>query len=154
MSGLSQFRRRGGLMQLLQLIETSESHKQTRLLKLIGKEDPGWAHLMKTKRLSIPRIFSWPDEILTQILFQYPPNFAAHLATGLDPELLQKLERCLPKLHRTEYSLLREDPAPNAREHWSAQAKLIQLVREMTNRGRIILKAVDPEMEIDDLLVP
>ena len=62
---LSRFRKPGGFMQLLALIESCDPSKQKNLLSLVGPEDPGWAHLLKVKALTFDRIRSWPAPVLS-----------------------------------------------------------------------------------------
>lgn len=149
MSTLARFRRSGGLMQLLQLIETSENEKQRHLLDLVGKEDPGWAHLIKKKSLSVKRILSWPEAVLSQILLQYPVSFAVSLSFVVDGEQFSKIERCLPRHQQRDFYRLRADHRPNQQERWTAQVKLIQIARELSNSGSIRLSTFDPVLEID-----
>lgn len=152
MSTLARFRKSGGILQLIQLIECSEPEKQKHLLDLVGKEDPGWAYLIQLKKLSLERIFTWPDEVLTRILCSYPPAFAVNLHYVLPGENAEKLRRCLPSDQRKEFESLRGEARPGSQEAWVAQVKFIQLTRELCNSGEIRLSFFDPVLEIDSRL--
>ncbi len=148
MSTLARFRKQGGLMQLLQLIETSEADKQRHLLELVGQEDPGWASLIKSKRLTLQRILTWPDEVLTQILFHLPAEFTSNLCHVLNAAEAEKIERCLPKGKRRDYERLR-DHRPTHQERWVAQVKMITTTRDLINGGILRLAAFDPTLDVD-----
>lgn len=148
MSTLARFRKAGGLMQLLQLIETSDADKQRHLLELVGQEDPGWACLIKTKRLTLQRILSWPDDVVTQVLFHLPAEFTSNLCHVLSVPEVEKVERCLPKGKRRDYERLKEH-RPTQQERWVAQVKVIQTTRDLINGGILRLASFDPTLEID-----
>lgn len=149
MSTLARFRKSGGLMQLLQLIETSDLEKQRHLLDLVGKEDPGWASLIKQKCLSSKRILTWPDGVVSQIMDRLPIDFIINLSFVVDGEEFAKIERCLPRHHQLDFHRMREDRKPNQQERWLAQVKLVQLARDLSNSGALQFSTFDPILELD-----
>ena len=67
MSMLSRYKRAGGFVQLLSLIETSGPSKREKFLEIIRGESSSWGEAIERHSLSIDRIFSWPDEVITEI---------------------------------------------------------------------------------------
>lgn len=153
MSTLARFRRTGGLLQLLQLIETSEKDKQTHLIELVSKEDPGWAHLIKVKRLTLERIMGWPDAVVAEVFDSLAPSILSCLYYYGSSKYSGKVERCIPKRMQREYLRVRGQRKPNEQEEWVAQVRLIQVTRERILGGNLRLSAIDPGLEIDLRLV-
>src|SRR5690349_9430773 len=112
MSMLNRFRKPGGFLQLLALIETCEPAKQKSLMHLVGTEDPGWAHLVKLKILTMERIFSWPQEILMEITPHLPDQVLAiahQMATQLSPKAQEKWLNSLPSMKAREVKEMCKD---------------------------------------------
>lgn len=150
---LNRFRKPGGFLQLVQLIETTEIAKQKNLLHLVGKEDPGWAHLLRLKTLSIDRIFSWPPDILYKILPEMPlPLLTVIYMTAQDERRAKILASIPHPLVRKIQDLCEQIGSPEA-QLFSANIKLLQLVRELHNNGTIDFNRFDPALHIEDSLV-
>lgn len=155
-SMLSRFRKPGGFLQLLQLMETCDPIKQKNLLHLVGNEDPGWAHLVKIKTLSLEKVLSWPPEILMEITPHLPdPVLAAayQVAQSLSPkgspQLQEKWINSLPSIKAKEIKTICEDSKITEGEKLSASIKIVQVVRELEAKGKIRLGAFDPSLELD-----
>lgn len=59
MGMLDRYKKKGGFVQLLQLIETSPSKKQEQFLGLIAEESPAWEDTLRKKILTIDKVYSW-----------------------------------------------------------------------------------------------
>jgi len=155
MSMLSRFRKPGGFQQLLALIETCEPAKQKSLMRLVGTEDPGWAHLVKVKILTMERILSWPQEVLMEITPHLPDQVLAtayQMAEQLStPEaaLHEKWINSLPSMKAKEVKALCKDQVMTAAEQASTSIKVIQTVRDLEAKGKIRFGSFDPVLEID-----
>jgi flagellar motor switch protein FliG len=59
MSSISRYKKAGGFIQLVSLIETFGAPKREKFIEMIDAESPVWAKALRDKMLSIERIFSW-----------------------------------------------------------------------------------------------
>ena len=64
MGMLDRYKKKGGFIQLLNLIETTASPKAEKFLKMIGEESPAWEAEIKKKVLSIDRLATWNQSYL------------------------------------------------------------------------------------------
>lgn len=149
MSTLGRFRKPGGLLQLIRLIETSESEKRKQLLGLIAKEDPGWAHMVQAKTLSFERIMSWPDRILEELLEDLPVNLIVSLIQMGSAEDASKILRCHPRRLEKEIRQKNEDREVDHSEKVLALNKLLLLIRDLQDQGRLSFATFDPGLDID-----
>jgi flagellar motor switch protein FliG len=156
MSMLNRFRKPGGFQQLLLLLETCEPGKQQSLMKLLGSEDPGWAHLVKLKSLSFSRILSWPTEILMEITAPLPDRVLAtiYFMAGDEtrfgsPPLKEKWSQSMPSMKSREVQEMARTQSFSPAEQMAATIKLIQTVRELESKGQLRLASFDPALEID-----
>ena len=152
-STLTRFRKKGGFMQLVQLIETCEPGKKENLIHLIASEDPGWAHLVRSKTLSVERILDWPQEILMEILPKLPPSITATLMLSTTDYIREKLEKCIPRSQVLEIREAQDRLRVTAGEKFAASVKLFHVVREMETRGEINFATLDPLLMVDSRLV-
>ncbi|RYZ83809.1 MAG: hypothetical protein EOP04_19245 [Proteobacteria bacterium] len=70
---LDRYKKKGGFSQLLNLIETSGGRKQEQFLGLIAQENPAWERELKSKILTVDRIFSWPEDVMSEVLSRIQP---------------------------------------------------------------------------------
>ncbi len=153
MSMLSRFRKPGGFVQLLQLIESCDGEKQKNLIQLIASEDPGWASLVKAKQLSYQKVLEWPQPHLALILESLPYRTLLALVAGSQEAQKQVLSKTLsPTLWARLNSDLQETKL-EASEHKVAQLKLLSAIREMDQEGKIKLTAIDQRLGLDPRLV-
>lgn len=151
---LSRFRKQGGFLQLVQLIETCEPAKKKSLMSLVASEDPGWAHLVLKKSLTVEKILGWPESALMEILPHMPMPLLAVMYNYNDKQtktrLLASLDARLAKELMKSVENLNENQLTGGQaEVFTASIKLIQLVRELESDGTINLFHIDPTLVID-----
>ena len=148
-SMLSRFRKPGGFLQLLALIESCESQKRKHLLGLIAAEDPGWAHLVKVKTLTLERILSWPADILSLIFPLLQDSEIVALLQGQNPDIIEKCTGALVHRHKKEILRLLVELRPTPVERSATSLRLYQVIRELETRGQIQFRQFDASLEID-----
>jgi len=146
MAVLSQFQREGGFRQLLQLVEMSDPIKQKNLFHLIALEDPGWAHLIRVKMLTLDKVLLWPPATLVQVISPLPIPLLAQLYSQITDEQRRILDQCLTDRAKRELKEFRDTHAAEAVEFWAAQVKLLQGIREMESLGLLSLAQIDPAL--------
>lgn len=150
MSMLSRFRKPGGFMQLLALIESCDPTKQKNLLGLVGAEDPGWAHLLKTKALSLDRILSWPTEVLMEITVVLPDRVLAMAYKAMNEgEQQDRWLSSLSDFKAKEIQELAGNIETSVNEEHAAVIKIIQTVRELEANGKLKFAKFAPELVVD-----
>lgn len=152
MSMLARFRKPGGFLQLLNLIETCEPVKRNQLMDLIAKEDPGWAHLVKTKALSFERIMAWPQNTLMEITPRIPDKILGVAVHMCPTEFREKLLSSLPHMKRREIEYMLNNFNPSSGEKHAAVIKIIQTVRELEHEGMLKMSMIDPSLVLDQKL--
>ncbi len=156
MSTLNRFRKPGGFQQLLLLIETCDPVKQQNLLHLIGMEDPGWAHLVKAKALTIERVLGWPLEVLMEITPPLPDNvlagiykMSANITVVNQSNLPEKWLRSLPGIKAKEIQEVARFQNLSSADQAACAIKLLQTVRDLEAKGLIRIASFDPTLEVD-----
>lgn len=149
---LGRFRKKGGFQQLLTLIETCEPSKRNNLFHLVATEDPGWAHLVKAKSLSMERISEWPQEILMEITPHLQDRVLAVAYAMAAGDKKSKWLSSVPKIkaREIEQSVLQMPVTED--EKFASTIKIIQTVRELESKGLIKFAQFDPSLVIDQRL--
>lgn len=153
MSMLSRFRKPGGFLQLVNLIESCEPEKRKNLLKLVSSEDPGWAHLVSKKTLSFERIISWPEPFLAELIAHLPDSIVVvgyHMISE-DP-LRNKWAQCISNERRITIKNMITESTNSPSEYFAATVKIIKTVRELEIKGDLRLSQFDPALVIDTRL--
>ena len=93
MSMLSRYRKSGGFVQILQLIETCGKKKQDNFLRMIEEEDPKWAEALQEKMLTMDKILDWDDNTVAEIFSRVQEMTLATAAHGFTPEQYEKVTK-------------------------------------------------------------
>lgn len=152
MSSINRFRKPGGLIQLVHLLETSDKAKRDELMLIVAQEDPGWAFFVQSKALNIERILSWPPQVLELIFVRLPLPFIAILSQMSEPEIQKKIENSINRSLIRELFQLRDEKVYSSEHHWNVVIKVIQTVRELQSQGLLKFSTFDPGLEIDSRL--
>lgn len=145
---LARFRKPGGFVQLLQLVESSEPAKQKTMLQLVCQEDPGWGHLLSSKLLTPEKIMKWPAPVLMEIGGELTPQMAAGLLVELPKPLGEKLMASLPSTVGRAVRETMEVGLPPG-QAFASRVKLVQIVRSLVERGKLDFATFDPSLAID-----
>ncbi len=68
MGMVDRYKKSGGFVQLLQVIETCGAKKQEQFMNIISEETPAWAATLQKKMLTFDKIISWNQETLLEII--------------------------------------------------------------------------------------
>lgn len=150
MGMLDRYKKKGGFVQLLQLIETSAPAKQEQLLGLVGKEDPLWEQEIRKKMLTLPVVLSWNATYLHEIVTRSKPLTVATIIKGLDPEAGEKVLSYYGHTDRRRVELMLSEVKPNPGEWQSCVQKLLMEVRELIAKGLIRLQKIDMQLFIPE----
>lgn len=141
MSMLARYKKAGGILELVKLIEDSGEPKRSQLITMVRTEDPQFAALVEAKLFSYADVRKLPEGTLAEVIVETPPKFVAIAMHGESPEFVALCEKCLGKSfseYKTEKELLAETP-PNPSQIEGAQRKIVATVRKLEAEERIKL---------------
>lgn len=149
MSMLDRYKKKGGFIQLLNLMETCGTQKQEKFLKMIEDEDMGWAEAVKAKMLTIKKIFGWDDNTVAEIVGTLNDMTVSLTLFGVDADAKEKI---LKTLNHSRKRKIEEDMAerkPTPAEISTAFVQVLTQVRKMIADGFLYLEKVDPAMVVN-----
>lgn len=146
---LLRFRKKGGFFQLLYLIESCEPQKQKSLLHTVALEDPGWAHLIRLKMLSLHKVLSWPQQALEELVPQLSDQMVAVLYFELNDVDRERWINAVSYKKTHKIKELIEHLKPTSAEKSTATLKLIQKIRELESSGEFNPYVYDPALMVE-----
>ncbi len=150
MAMVDRYKKSGGFIQLLQVIETCGLKKREQLMKIIAEETPLWADAINNKMLTFKKIISWKPEALLEITAQV--NFLA-LCTAFKSLSVDELNELLEKVgsqekRRIENQMKDLNPAPN--EVSSCIVKVLNETRILLSSGALKADKIDSNLIIPE----
>lgn len=149
MGMIDRYKKKGGFVQLLALMETSSKDKQEKFLKIVEDENAVWAKAVKQKMLSIQRFFNWDDNTIAEVVGTLNDLTVAVTSIGVDEKQKEKLFKMMDHSRRRKIDFILQEKKPNQSEINSAFMQVLTEVRKMINEGYIRLDKVDPELHWD-----
>lgn len=146
---LDRYKKKGGFVQLLILMETCGTQKQEKFLKMIEDEDNSWADAVKTKMLSIKRIFSWDDNTVNEIIGTLNDMTISITLLGVEPEIKNKVLNMLNHSKKRKVEEDMKERVANTAEISTAFVQVLTQVRKMITEGFIYLDKIDPVLVVN-----
>lgn len=146
MSMIDRYRKAGGFLQLLQVLETCGPQKKEKFLKMIQDEDPKWAEALESKMLSLERIFKWDANTIAEIMVRMPEGTLAVAMKGFSQEQLELMFRTFSASQKRRIEDLAGTKNPNPAEIATAFMKVIEEVRSMVKQGFLRFDKIDPDL--------
>lgn len=150
MSMIERYRKPGGFVQLLNLIETTGKDKQEKFLKMIAEESPIWETEVRKRLLTIDKVLSWNPTYLAEIFPRIQTIQLAMIAGGLTPEKLEVFMHVLNFKERKQVEDTLKDKKPSPGEVTSGIMKLFAEIRKMESEGSLKFDKFDPDMVIPE----
>ena len=155
MGMLDRYKKKGGFLQLLILIEGLGRQKQDQFMGLIAQENPTWENALRKRILTWEKIVSWQPEQLREILTRLQPLTLATALAGSSATSVEIVLSVVPERRKIQ-ALLDESKASPA-EISTCIRKCIEETRAILNDGLIKVEKIDPEMivpeNIEELLL-
>jgi hypothetical protein len=156
MSMLDRYRKPGGFVQLLALIETCHQSKQEKLLEVIAQEDRRWSETVRAKMLSIERIYAWSDETLAEVFGTLQDLTVAVALSVADPTFKARITGFFSHGRIRKIDELVSSKGPTPAEVSATHMKIVEAVRKMGSDGFLRFENIDPNLvineDIDDYL--
>lgn len=150
MAMLDRYRKAGGFVQLLTLLETCGPTKQEKFLEIVRAEDPRWADAIRTKMLDMTRIYSWSDETLAEIMGTLQDLTVAIALHGAEEAVRTRIQATFSHGRKRKIDDLFETNKPSVQEISATHVKIIETVRKMAQDGHIRFEKFDPQLAIEE----
>jgi len=146
MSMLARYKKPGGFLQLLSLIESFGPQKREKFMEMIHAEDAVWAQALQSKILTMERVLKWPEQTLTEIFRILPIKNLACVIKGIpkadSDKFLKYLSHAEKRKLDDEIGTL--DPKPD--DIFQSFVKVVEVVRKLVKEGELRLDKIDPSM--------
>ena len=150
MGMLDRYKKKGGFSQLLTLIETSGGKKQEQFLGLISQESPAWEQELKRKTLTVERIFTWPQDVMSEVLSRLQPLTLCVCLLGRAQNDVDRILTPLPPITKRKLLDQMSELNPSPAEKATCEMKLITEVRAIAASGYIKFEKFDAELFIEE----
>jgi hypothetical protein len=147
MAMVDRYKKSGGFVQLLQVLETCGPKKREQFMGIISQESPQWAEAINQKSLNYEKILSWPPEHLLEVVTVNMLSFATALK-GLSPEQLAKFLSKFAHQDKGRIEKAMVDLSPGAPEIAASQMKVITDTRNLLVTGGLKAEKIDPALVI------
>ena len=150
MGMLDRYRRRGGFIQLLNLIESSPPQKRENFLGLISQESKVWESEIRKRILSFDRLITWNPQYLSEIFTRIQPMNLAVAFNGINPEKSKTALSGLSPSVIKKIELENSERKPSPPEIFTCQIKVLEEARQLIKKGILKLDKVDPDLFIHE----
>lgn len=150
MSMIDRYRKKGGFVQLLNLIETTGKDKQEKFLKMILDESPAWESEIRKRLLTVDKILGWNPTYLAEIFPRVQPLQLAMVVGGLPPEKADAFMKVLTFKERKGVEDTLKDKKPSPGETSAGVMKLFSEIRKMEAEGSLKFEKFDEAMVIPE----
>lgn len=147
---VDRYKKSGGFVQLLQVIETCGPKKYDQFMGIITEEDPSWAEAIKEKMLTFDKILDWQPEILLEVLANVNSLAFCTALKGIAPDLQNKFLSALSHQERRKLEQRLDDIKPNANEISSCVMKVVSETRALLTAGTLKAAKIDQALVIPE----
>lgn len=150
MGMVDRYKKTGGFLQLVQVIETCNTKKYEQFMKIISEENPEWAEALIEKCLTFDKIISWKAEVILEVIASVNMlSFTAALKC-LTPEKLEIFLQKLSNQDQKKFELALQEAKPNPNEISSSVIKVISETRLLFVQGSLKADKIDQQLVIPD----
>lgn len=150
MAMVDRYKKSGGFVQLLQVIETCGPKKREQFMKIINEETPKWGEAITAKMLSFERILSWQPEGIMEITAQVNPLAFGTALKSLPQEKFDEFAAKLGPNERRKFEQIYKEGTPAPNEISACLMKVINETRLLFASGALKFDKIDPDLAIPD----
>ncbi|OFZ30347.1 MAG: hypothetical protein A2622_07990 [Bdellovibrionales bacterium RIFCSPHIGHO2_01_FULL_40_29] len=147
---VDRYKKSGGFVQLLQVLETCGPKKYDQFMNIISEEDPNWAAAIKEKMLTFEKILNWKPEVLLEVLANVNPLAFCTAIKGLSPEAQNNFLSGLSHQEKRKLENQIEDLKPTPVEISSCVMKVISETRTLLTSGVLKAAKIDQSLVIPE----
>lgn len=149
MAMLDRYKKTGGFIQLLNLLETCGPQKKQKFLEIIRLEDPRWADALEAKMIDLDRFLKWNDSAISEVTgAMLEINVAAVITSA--PQHAERLMGTLAHAKKRRVQEIVDGTKPTPAEIATSIYKLYETIRRLSQEGVLRLDKIDPEMFVDE----
>lgn len=150
MAMVDRYKKAGGFIQLLQVIETCGPKKREQFMKIIREETPKWAEAIEAKMITFDKILSWSPEAIMEISANLNILTFGTALKALQPEQFQKFAEKLGPVEGRKFEKVYLEGTPSPSEISSCVVKLLNETRLMFVSNKLKYEKVDPLLDIPE----
>lgn len=150
MGMLDRYKKKGGFVQLLNLLETASKSKQEQFLTLISQENVNWEMELKKRVLTVDKIIEWPREPLSEIISRIQPLTLAVALRKFEGPKREEILAVLSQSDKRKILSLIDETNPNPAEIATCLSKIVVEVRGLIQQGIIKLEKFNPDMAVPE----
>lgn len=147
MSMLARYKKGGGIIELVKLVEDSPEPKRTQLLDMIRREDPDFAVRVEARLFGYENLKTLEENLLAEIISSSAAKFVAMaMVNEPDANFIKLVEKCIGKNfqeYKAEKELFVSTP-PSPGQIDAARKKLVAEARKLESDGKIKLPFTEP----------
>jgi hypothetical protein len=148
MKAVDRYKKPGGFLQLVMLVETSGIEKREKFLKIIKEENPKWESEIRRKMLTLDKILRWDPAMIKLILLNTPMITLANALFGIPKDRWHLITDNMNTYEIKKLEFVIEVTTPTTSEISSCIVRIIKEVRNLITHGVIKLETIDPELII------
>lgn len=150
MAMVDRYKKSGGFVQLVQVIETCNAKKREQFMTIITEESPTWAEAINQKSLSFDRILSWKPEIILEVMASVNMLAFSAALKSLSPEALQIFLNKLSHQDKKKLEVAMAEGTSSPGEISSSILKVISETRNLLINNTIKADKIDQQLVIPD----
>ena len=150
MAMVDRYKKAGGFIQLLQVIETCGPKKREQFMKIIREETPKWAEAIDAKMITFEKILSWSPEAIMEINANLNILTFGTALKALPEEQFQKFAEKLGPIEGRKFEKVYQEGTPSPSEISSCVVKLLNETRLMFVSNKLKYEKVDPLLDIPE----
>lgn len=150
MGMIDRYRKKGGFVQLLNLIETTGKEKQEKFLSMIKEESPAWEAEIRNKMLTLDKVLSWNSTYLAEIFPHVPAIQLAMIIGGLPAEKSQIFLNVLNYKEKKQVQDQLEAKKPTTADAASGVVRLFAEIRKLAQDGTLKFEKFASDMVIPE----
>lgn len=150
MGMVDRYKKSGGFVQLIQIIETCNIKKREQFMNIITDESPQWAEAINQKCITFDKIINWKTEIILDIMASVNLLAFSTALKGLPPEKLEVFFQKISHQDRKKIETSMQESSPSPNEISASIVKVITETRALFIQGTLKADRVDPQLAIPD----
>ncbi len=147
---VDRYKKSGGFVQLLQVLETCGPKKYEQFMNIITTEDPSWAEAIKEKMLNFDKILNWKPEVMLEVLANVNGLAFATAVKGLAPDAQTKFLASLSNQDKRKLETQLADMKPTPMEVSSCMMKVISETRGLLTSNTLKAAKIDSNLVIPE----
>lgn len=150
MAMVDRYKKSGGFIQLIQVIETCNQKKREQFMTIITDESPEWADGLNQKCITFEKIISWKPEVILDIMASVNLLAFSTSLKSLSPESLDLFLQKLSHQDRKKIEISMQDINPSPNEITSSVLKVISETRNLLVQGTLKADKIDVNLVIPE----